>query len=115
MDPEKTIMEQADMLPYDIGYDFALKDLALGKRLGHGAFGEVFKGEAKGLITGEPTTTVAVKRAKIPPKDEDIKSLITELKIMIYIGKHVNILNILGVVRENIKNRNYLSESCYNI
>lgn len=115
MDPEKTIMEQADMLPYDIGYDFALKDLTLGKRLGHGAFGEVFKGEAKGLITGEPTTTVAVKRAKIPPKDEDIKSLITELKIMIYIGKHVNILNILGVVRENIKNRNFLSDSCYNI
>lgn len=107
MDPEKTIMEQADMLRYDTSYDFPMKDLKLGKRLGQGAFGEVLMAEATGLIAGEPRTMVAVKRAKAPLKDEDMKALITELKIMIYIGKHVNVVNILGVVRENIKNRNY--------
>lgn len=106
MDPDKNIMEQADLLPYDIAYDFPSKNLKLGKRLGQGAFGEVFIAEATGLTPDEPLTTVAVKRAKNPPKDEAIKSLITELKIMIHIGKHVNVVNILGVVRENIKNRN---------
>lgn len=106
LNPEKTIMEQADLLRYDTQFDFAMKNLKLGKILGSGAFGEVLMGEAIGLMPGEAVTTVAVKRVKAPPKDEEIKALITELKIMIYIGKHVNVVNILGVVRDNIKERN---------
>lgn len=105
MNPELTIMEQADLLPYNTDYDFRMKDLKLGMRLGSGAFGEVLKAEAFGLVEGEPKTTVAVKRVKNSSKDEDIKALISELKIMIHLGKHLNVVNILGVVRENIKNR----------
>lgn len=108
-DNDKTIMEQGEKLPYDTRYDFLLKNLTLGKELGKGAFGEVVMAHAKGLVAGEPTTTVAVKRVKSPPKDEDIKALIAELKIMIHIGKHVNIVNILGVVREHLKDRKFFN------
>lgn len=99
-------MEQADLLPYDVSLDFPLRNLTMGIRLGHGAFGEVHMADAVGLVDGEPITKVAVKQVKSPPKDEDIKALITELKVMIHIRKHINIVNIVGVVRENIKNRN---------
>lgn len=110
LDPEKTIMEQGDLLPYNIAYDFPGNNLKLGKQLGKGAFGVVCMGEATGLIPGEPITTVAVKQANNPPKDEYIKALITELKIMIFIGKHVNVVNILGVVREKLNQRRF---QCY--
>lgn len=96
------------MLRYDTNFDFPMNDLKMGMRLGQGAFGEVYMAEATGLTPGQPMTIVAVKQVKPPVTYESIKSLIRELKIMIYIGKHINIVNILGVVRENIKKSNLL-------
>lgn len=82
-----------------------MNKLKLGKELGSGEFGTVLMAEAKGLVAGEARTTVAVKMVKPPRTDEKILSLIKELKIMILIGNHANIVNILGVVRENINQR----------
>lgn len=105
-------MEQADLLPYHTSYDFPMEKLSLGVRLGCGAFGEVLQAEATGLIKDERKTTVAVKRTKDSTKDEEVKALISEIKIMIYLGKHQNIVNLLGVVRENIRNGMLLMELC---
>ena len=39
---------------------------------------------------------VAVKRLKEHPNDKDYTDLASELKIMIHIGRHKNIVNLLG-------------------
>lgn len=106
------------MLAYDTNYDVSMKDLILGIRLGSGAFGEVLQAEVTGLIqgvqkttrlvNGKQTTTVAVKRLQHLSKDDDLKAFIAEMKIMIYIGKHQNVVSLLGVVRENLNNRKIL-------
>jgi FMS-like tyrosine kinase 1 len=37
--------------------------------------------------------------------DDVIKALVSELKISIFVGKHINIVNLLGAVTENITKR----------
>lgn len=93
-------------LPYDGRFDFPMKGLKLGVRLNQGILAEVFKADATGIVIGETTTTVAVKRAIYPPKESNLKLLIKEVKLMMFIGKHLNIVNLLGVVRDNLSNRN---------
>ncbi len=57
---------------------------------------KVSKGKALALI-------VAVKMAKSQTDVTVIKDLIGELKIMIYLGSHLNILNLLGACTKEIK------------
>ena len=52
------------------------------------------KGEAIGLKPGEPVTTVAVKMVRSTADVEAaLISLVGELKIMIHLGTHVNVVN----------------------
>lgn len=37
-----------------------------------------------------------------------IRALIMELKIMTHLGKHINIVNLLGAVTKNINKRNVI-------
>lgn len=74
----------------------------LGKQLGSGAYGVVMKAEAKGLIPGEPVSTVAVKMVKKNADHIYIKALASELKIMVHLGKHVNVVNLLGACTKNV-------------
>lgn len=45
---------------------------------------------------------------------QDIKALISELKIMIHMGKHVNVVNLLGAVTRDIRKRSLyvITEYC---
>ena len=101
---------QADLLPYNEKYEFPRENLSLGKLLGSGAFGRVLKGTASGIVPWEDSTTVAVKMLK-PKTSTDydyLKALMVELKIMIHLGKHINILNVLGACTTNLKKRELL-------
>ncbi|XP_043065334.1 vascular endothelial growth factor receptor 1 isoform X14 [Drosophila ficusphila] len=91
---------QALNLPYDENFEFPAEKLKLGKLLGDGAFGEVYKGEAKGILAGEPSTVVAVKTVK-GSDPQSVKALVSELKIMIHLGKHLNVVNLLGACTKN--------------
>jgi FMS-like tyrosine kinase 1 len=64
--------------------------------LGSGAFGVVMKAEAYGIVDYEEKTSVAVKMVKSGVDRSFIKALTSELKIMIHLGKHLNIVNLLG-------------------
>lgn len=75
--------------------------LKLGKQLGEGAFGVVLKGEAKGIRSDESTTNVAVKMAKRSADNDVMDAFMAELKIMIQLGQHVNVVNLLGAVTNN--------------
>ena len=50
---------------------------------------------------------MAVKTIVPHADDMFFRALLMELKIMAYIGKHVNIVSLLGAVTENIEMRKF--------
>ncbi|XP_055681384.1 platelet-derived growth factor receptor alpha-like isoform X2 [Lutzomyia longipalpis] len=105
INPALALDEQADLLPYDKHFEFPREKLKLGKQLGAGAFGVVVKGVAQGILPYEDETTVAVKMVKKNTDNEVMRALISELKIMVHLGQHLNVVNLLGAVTKNIAKR----------
>ena len=56
----------------------------------------VMKAEAYGIVDYEEKTSVAVKMVKSGVDRSFIKALTSEIKIMIHLGKHLNIVNLMG-------------------
>uniref|UniRef100_A0A672QMT7 receptor protein-tyrosine kinase n=1 Tax=Sinocyclocheilus grahami TaxID=75366 RepID=A0A672QMT7_SINGR len=83
-------------LPYDKKLEFPRNKLKLGQVLGAGAFGKVVQATAYGLVKDESVTRVAVKMLKPSAHFEEKEALMSELKILNYIGPHENIVNLLG-------------------
>lgn len=108
LDPNLSLDEQADLLPYDRNYEFPREQITLDGLLGSGAFGMVFKAVARNIIPTEDETTVAVKMLKPNADNDELRALITELKIMIHMGKHLNVLNLMGAITTNIENRDLM-------
>ncbi|KAK1345928.1 hypothetical protein QTO34_008393 [Cnephaeus nilssonii] len=77
-------------LPYDHKWEFPRNRLSFGKTLGAGAFGKVVEATAYGLIKSDAAMTVAVKMLK------QREALMSELKVLSYLGNHMNIVNLLG-------------------
>lgn len=73
INPNLKLDEQADLLPYDKRYEFPREKLKLGRKLGGGAFGIVYKGIAHGILAYEDRTIVAVKMVKRMSNDEVYK------------------------------------------
>lgn len=107
INPALSLDEQADLLPYNKDFEFPREDLKLGKQLGAGAFGIVVKAVAKGIVHYEEETTVAVKMVKPNTDNEVMRALISELKIMVHLGRHVNVVNLLGAVTKDIAKREW--------
>lgn len=63
------------------------------------------KGVAQGIVPYEDESTVAVKMVKANTDDEIMRALISELKIMVHLGQHLNVVNLLGAVTKNIAKR----------
>ncbi|XP_071828593.1 fibroblast growth factor receptor-like isoform X2 [Apostichopus japonicus] len=87
-------------IPLDVEWEFPSDRLSLGKTLGEGAFGKVVMGEAVGILGKETTTQVAVKMLKPNATDRELADLLSEMDMMKLIGKHVNIINLLGCVTQ---------------
>ncbi|XP_025199424.1 fibroblast growth factor receptor 4-like isoform X1 [Melanaphis sacchari] len=83
-------------LPLDPCWEFSRENLSLGKTLGEGAFGKVLRGEADGILCENVISTVAVKMLKDGHTDTEMMDLVSEMEMMKMIGKHVNIINLLG-------------------
>ncbi|KAL7979941.1 hypothetical protein Chor_004410 [Crotalus horridus] len=66
------------------------------KTLGHGAFGKVVEASAFGIDKSSTCKTVAVKMLKECATTNECKALMSELKILIHIGHHLNVVNLLG-------------------
>uniref|UniRef100_F7B099 Fibroblast growth factor receptor n=1 Tax=Callithrix jacchus TaxID=9483 RepID=F7B099_CALJA len=86
-------------LPLDPLWEFPRDRLVLGKPLGEGCFGQVICAEAFGMDPAQPdqASTVAVKMLKGNASDKDLADLVSEMEVMKLIGRHKNIINLLGV------------------
>lgn len=79
--------------------------------IGAGHFGRVVKAEAVGIrdfcdetavVQRIKHKTVAVKMVRSQTNDAGMDALISELKILIYLGSHVNVVNLLGACTKQI-------------
>lgn len=82
--------------PLDSNWEWSRNQLTLGQTLGEGAFGRVVMAEAHGTQKMAGTVVVAVKMVKEGHTDTDMASLVREMEVMKMIGKHINIINLLG-------------------
>ncbi|ODN05385.1 Vascular endothelial growth factor receptor 1 [Orchesella cincta] len=92
-------------LPYNDEFEIPSERLHIdaSEILGTGNFGQVVKGA---IVTGNGSNVeVAVKTVK--PKYDVLyfKTLLTEVKIMAYIGQHVNVVSLVGACTQNLKKR----------
>ncbi|KAG7514479.1 mast/stem cell growth factor receptor Kit isoform X1 [Solea senegalensis] len=83
-------------LPYDHQWEFPRNNLRFGKTLGSGAFGKVVEATAYGLSKTDSVMTVAVKMLKSSAHATEKEALMSELKVLSYLGHHMNIVNLLG-------------------
>ncbi|XP_019645250.1 PREDICTED: fibroblast growth factor receptor-like [Branchiostoma belcheri] len=74
-------------------WEIPRSSLSLGRRLGRGQFGEVRLGEVRNRRV---TTTVAVKTLRDSASDSDKKDLLGELEILVTVGRHDNIISLVG-------------------
>jgi len=70
--------------------------------LGSGAYGIVFRGK----LVGYPDE-VAIKTMKPHSTLSYFKALLSELKIMVYLGKHENVIHLIGAYTGRIKESKY--------
>lgn len=123
LDPERSLLDQISKLPYDAQWEFPRERLEIVRPLGSGAFGQVFLAHAVGIVAFDPrgstkrksgrrrsrfgstsrpyvndkrVTEVAVKSLKDSATEAELRDLVSELKILIHIGEHKNIVNLLG-------------------
>ncbi|XP_060722757.1 mast/stem cell growth factor receptor kita isoform X2 [Tachysurus vachellii] len=83
-------------LPYDHQWEFPRDRLRFGKTLGSGAFGKVVEATAYGMSKADTVMTVAVKMLKPSAHATEKEALMSELKVLSYLGNHINIVNLLG-------------------
>ncbi|XP_062411741.1 mast/stem cell growth factor receptor kita [Sardina pilchardus] len=83
-------------LPYDNQWEFPREKLRFGKTLGSGAFGKVVEATAYGMCKADTVMTVAVKMLKPSAHATEKEALMSELKVLSYLGNHINIVNLLG-------------------
>uniref|UniRef100_A0A6Q2ZL27 receptor protein-tyrosine kinase n=1 Tax=Esox lucius TaxID=8010 RepID=A0A6Q2ZL27_ESOLU len=83
-------------LPYDSQWEFPRDKLRFGKTLGSGAFGKVVEATAYGMSKADTVMTVAVKMLKPSAHATEKEALMSELKVLSYLGNHMNIVNLLG-------------------
>ncbi|XP_016895031.1 vascular endothelial growth factor receptor 3 [Cynoglossus semilaevis] len=98
MDPvEVPLDEQCEYLPYDSSqWEISRDRLRLGEVLAPGAFGKVIEASIHGISKSSGPDTVAVKMLKDGATASEHKALMSELKILIHIGNHLNVVNLLG-------------------
>ncbi|KRT78953.1 Immunoglobulin, partial [Oryctes borbonicus] len=104
INPDLGIDEQAELLPYDKeSWEIPKEKIKLGKQLGAGAFGVVMKAIIERY--DDTNLTVAVKMVKKNADDIYLRALVSELKIMVHLGKHLNVVNLIGACTKHIAKR----------
>ncbi|EFX73008.1 hypothetical protein DAPPUDRAFT_308023 [Daphnia pulex] len=103
MNEDLSLDDQIEILPYDRRWEFPRNRLKLGVQLGAGCFGRVVKAEAVGVKDAEENVqTVAVKMVRSQTNAAALEALVSELKILIHLGAHLNVVNLLGACTKTL-------------
>ncbi|XP_035713460.1 uncharacterized protein LOC118437967 [Folsomia candida] len=108
--------EGANMSAYNPDYEIPMERLEFDKvRLGEGAYGIVTKGYLRNPTT-DTETVVAIKSCKPGADIIALRALLAEIKIMLYVGKAPNIVQILGANTSDLTRGNLylIVEYCEN-
>ncbi|XP_046482609.1 vascular endothelial growth factor receptor 1-like isoform X2 [Neodiprion pinetum] len=103
LNPSVAVNDQAELLHYENKYEFPRSLLKLGDILESGTFNVVRKGQAKTIRSHEAVTTVAVKTVRATASLDCKTALLRELRILCYIGNHLNLVNLLGACTKNLQ------------
>uniref|UniRef100_A0A1B0GC62 Uncharacterized protein n=1 Tax=Glossina morsitans morsitans TaxID=37546 RepID=A0A1B0GC62_GLOMM len=95
----------------DDGLEIASDNLKLFEVLGEGAFGVVRRALYKDEKTGTQRE-VAVKMLKTHPSVDDVRALLQEIGVMRSVGKHPNIVSIIGYNIRHYTQMMLLTEYC---
>jgi hypothetical protein len=80
----------------------------LGIQLGAGCFGRVVKAEAVGMDgSGKHAKTVAVKMVRSQTNVVALEALVSEMKILMHLASHLNVVNLLGACTKDIDKGNH--------
>ncbi|XP_046459157.1 fibroblast growth factor receptor 1-like [Daphnia pulex] len=103
MNDDLSLDDQIEILPYDRRWEFPRNRLKLGVQLGAGCFGRVVKAEAVGVKDSEGNVeSVAVKMVRSQTNAAALEALVSELKILIHLGAHLNVVNLLGACTKTL-------------
>ena len=78
-----------EVLPYDKNFEFSRKNLVFQKLLNKGNFGDIRKAIAKGIVTHEESSTVAVRKISARQSADKLQKIMLELKTMIHMENHL--------------------------
>ncbi|XP_042338170.1 platelet-derived growth factor receptor beta-like, partial [Plectropomus leopardus] len=81
-------------LPYSPTWEVPRENIVLGQVLGSGVFGRVVEATISSLFHSHSSTKAAVKMVK--PSSGAVQSLMSELKVLVHLGPHLNVVNLLG-------------------
>jgi len=101
LNPDLPITQQAKLLPYNYTFEVKKCDFTISHIIGEGQFGSVFVGTAKGIYS-PGDTKVAIKQVKDTLNDNQLTTIIDELKILSNLQMHINLVNLLGACTEDI-------------
>ncbi len=73
------------------------------KVLGTGEFGIVYKGTVSDFNAIQNALDVAVKTTKSKTSASILKSVLSEIKTMIYIGQHENVVGLVGAYTAEVR------------
>ncbi|XP_032222466.1 uncharacterized protein LOC5521403 isoform X2 [Nematostella vectensis] len=92
--------EMLGPIPEPDEWEVDYSSIAFGEVVGSGAFGKVTKATIVGLPGGPENkeTVVAVKKLNAMATMEDRRNFLSEIEMMKQLGKHLNIVSILGCV-----------------
>ncbi|KHJ44748.1 immunoglobulin domain protein [Trichuris suis] len=101
MSTEVTILSEYVMEP-DPAWEINRNRLKLHRVIGEGAFGQVWCADLlpsnRSFLSGR---TVAVKMLKLSTTDREMMDLVSEMEVMKKIGRHINIINLIGCCTQN--------------
>jgi serine/threonine protein kinase len=102
-DSDLPLDQQTELLPYDkTHWEIPRQHIKLGIQLGVGQFGRVVKAQFSDSQKGDDEKTVAVKMVRSRANVSAMEALVSEMKIMSYLGSHLNVVNLIGACTKDI-------------
>ena len=94
---------QTEKIQYNTARQINKTDFEIGKEIGKGNFGKVYKGEVAGLFQDKAKTDVAIKCSSGLTSKREIDDFMAEIKVMYHVNPHLNLVSMLGACTSELE------------